>query len=113
MAALAGAIHCQILLGKLDEAKQQLDFLEEVQATIGKSAEVSYLSAILAIKQNRGSDAILALLDESAQLHFQAVKDVPLGAQYFILLNPDFILQVPIHCSHLYHSITVLFLDCE
>lgn len=94
MAALSGAIHCQILLGKLEEAKQQLDFLEEVQATIGKSAEVSYLSAILGVKQNKSNDTVLFLLDETAQLHFQVVKGVPLGPQYFTLLNPDFVLQV-------------------
>lgn len=98
MAALSGAIHCQILLGKLDEAKQQLDFLEEVQSTIGKSAEVCHLSAMLCMKQHQGANVILPLLEETAHMHFQAVKGIPLGAHYFRVLNPDFILQVMSNC---------------
>ena len=32
-----GIIHCQILEGALDDAEQQLDFLNEIQQSIGKS----------------------------------------------------------------------------
>lgn len=35
---LSGQIRVQLLLGQVDEAQQQLEFLKEVQATIGKSA---------------------------------------------------------------------------
>ena len=32
-----GIIHCQILEGALDDAEQQLDFLNEIQQSIGKA----------------------------------------------------------------------------
>jgi tetratricopeptide repeat protein 21B len=52
VAALNGTILCQLLEGKLDDAEQQLNFLAEIQASIGKTATLSYLRALLASKQN-------------------------------------------------------------
>jgi hypothetical protein len=38
---------------KLDDAETQLDFLNEVQQSIGKSAELCFLTALLHQKKNR------------------------------------------------------------
>lgn len=35
---MSGMIHCQVLMGMLDDAEQQLEFFKEIQSTIGKSA---------------------------------------------------------------------------
>ena len=43
VSALTGIISCQLKLGHVDEAAQQLDFLNEIQQSIGRSA-VSNLS---------------------------------------------------------------------
>ena len=34
--ALIGVIKCQVMMGKLDDAEQQLEFLNEIQASMGK-----------------------------------------------------------------------------
>ena len=38
---LTGIIHWQVMDGKLDEAEQQIEFLTEIQSSIGKNT-VSY-----------------------------------------------------------------------
>ena len=35
---IPGIIHCQLIEGDLDEASQQLDFLNEIQQSIGRTA---------------------------------------------------------------------------
>lgn len=51
--ALAGFIRCQLIEGQLQDADQQLEFLSEIQQSIGKSPELTYLRAILAMKKNK------------------------------------------------------------
>ena len=49
--ALIGVIKCQLMMGKLDEAEQQLEFLNEIQASMGKSTELLFLGALLTWRQ--------------------------------------------------------------
>ncbi|KAK7092869.1 tetratricopeptide repeat protein 21B-like [Littorina saxatilis] len=92
--ALTGIIRCQLLEDQVDEAAQQLEFLNEIQQSLGRSAELAYLSGVLAMKKNKGPEKITELLNEAIELHFAGLKGLPLGIQYFVLLNPDFLLQV-------------------
>ncbi|XP_078334495.1 tetratricopeptide repeat protein 21B-like isoform X4 [Crassostrea virginica] len=92
--SLTGIIRCQLIENQLDDAAQQLDFLQEVQQSIGRTSELAYLSAALCIKRGEGPDKAYKLLNEAVEIHFGALKGNPLGPQYFLLLNPDFLLQM-------------------
>ncbi|KAK6182507.1 hypothetical protein SNE40_010181 [Patella caerulea] len=92
--SLTGIIRCQLLENQLDDAAQQLEFLTEIQQSIGRLAELSYLSAILAQKKNQGPEKVTELLNDCIEVHFAGLKGLPLGVQYFFLMNPDFLLQV-------------------
>ncbi|KAJ8418796.1 hypothetical protein AAFF_G00002950 [Aldrovandia affinis] len=108
MPALAGMIHCQLLQGQLEEAAQQLEFLSEIQQSIGQSAvthhsmsimcsknkEVALLQAMLACKSGAGQEVVGTLLKEAAELHFSAIQGLPLGVKYFEKLNPAFLFEV-------------------
>ncbi|XP_059173967.1 tetratricopeptide repeat protein 21B-like [Physella acuta] len=94
VAALTGIIGCQLLQGHIDEAAQQLEFLTEIQQSIGRSAELAYLSSVLAMKKGKGPDKVMELLNESIELHFAGLKGLPLGIDYYCKLNPDFLLRV-------------------
>ncbi|KAK3772094.1 hypothetical protein RRG08_061179 [Elysia crispata] len=94
VSALTGIISCQLKLGHVDEAAQQLDFLNEIQQSIGRSADLAYLSAVLAMKQGKGPETVTQLLNEAIELHFAGLKGLPLGIDYYCRLNPDFLLQV-------------------
>lgn len=92
--SLTGIIRCQLIENQLDDAAQQLDFLQEVQQSIGRTSELAYLSAALSIKRGEGPDKAYKLLNEAVEIHFNALKGNPLGPQYYLLLNPDFLLQM-------------------
>ncbi|CAB4022833.1 tetratricopeptide repeat 21B-like, partial [Paramuricea clavata] len=92
--ALTGIINCQLLENMVDDAEQQLEFLSEIQQSIGKSAELSYLGAVLARKKERRFEEVIVLLNESTDSHFKELQGIPLGFEYFLKLNPEFLLQV-------------------
>ena len=72
----AGIIHCQILEGQLEDAAQQLEFLGEVRASLGKLPELLYLEALLSHHQGQPQSEVVAKLEEAALLHFEQVKVV-------------------------------------
>ncbi|WAR05764.1 TT21B-like protein [Mya arenaria] len=94
VSALTGIIRCQLHDNQLDDAAQQLEFLGEIQQSIGTSAELVYMSAVLAMKKSTGPEKCLELLNTCIETHFKSLKGFPLGIEYFRLMNPDFLLQV-------------------
>ncbi|XP_030886592.1 tetratricopeptide repeat protein 21B [Leptonychotes weddellii] len=89
-----GFIRCRLIEGQLQDADQQLEFLREIQQSIGKSAELTYLHAILAMKKNKQQEEVINLLNDVLDTHFSQLEDLPLGIQYFENLNPDFLLEI-------------------
>ncbi|RDD45285.1 Tetratricopeptide repeat protein 21B [Trichoplax sp. H2] len=92
--ALIGIIKCQIAENQFDEAKQQLELLQEVQQSIGKVAEVPYLSAVMAHKINSDIEKVTGMLNSAVDIHFSSLGRLPLGMEYYMKLNPDFIIQI-------------------
>ncbi|KAL5010855.1 hypothetical protein ScPMuIL_013160 [Solemya velum] len=86
--------YAELLENQLDEASQQIEFLNEIQQSIGRSSDLAYLSAVLATKKKQSPEKITALLNEAIEIHFGSLKGYPLGVQYFYMLNPDFLIQV-------------------
>ncbi|XP_072455056.1 tetratricopeptide repeat protein 21A isoform X5 [Notamacropus eugenii] len=94
IAALTGIIWCQILEGNLEEAEQQLEFLKEVQLSLGKSEVLTFLQALLASKKHKSEQGATALLKEAAELHFSNMQGLPLSVEYFEKLNPIFLVNI-------------------
>ncbi|XP_065740814.1 tetratricopeptide repeat protein 21A isoform X2 [Phocoena phocoena] len=94
MAALTGVIWCQILDGHLEEAEHQLEFLKEVQQSLGKSEVLVFLQALLASKKHKGEQEAAALLKEAAELHFSSTQALPLSTEYFERLDPLFLVCI-------------------
>ncbi|XP_044274364.1 tetratricopeptide repeat protein 21B [Varanus komodoensis] len=92
--ALTGIIRSQLMEGKLDDVEQQLEFLNEIQQSIGKSAELSYLRAVLAMKKHKGQEEVITLLNDVLDTHFSSLQGLPLGVEYFEKLNPDFLIEI-------------------
>uniref|UniRef100_A0A8C5R7T2 Tetratricopeptide repeat domain 21B n=1 Tax=Leptobrachium leishanense TaxID=445787 RepID=A0A8C5R7T2_9ANUR len=92
--ALTGIIRCQLLEGQLQDADQQLEFLMEIQQSIGKSAELMYLRAVLAMKKQKKQEEVIHLLNDVLDTHFSSLQGLPLGISYFEKLNPDFLLEI-------------------
>uniref|UniRef100_A0A8C0DK18 Tetratricopeptide repeat domain 21A n=1 Tax=Balaenoptera musculus TaxID=9771 RepID=A0A8C0DK18_BALMU len=94
MAALTGVIWCQILDGHLEEAEHQLEFLKEVQQSLGKSEVLVFLQALLASKKHKGEQEAAALLKEAAELHFSSMQALPLSSEYLERLDPLFLVCI-------------------
>ncbi|XP_029461519.1 tetratricopeptide repeat protein 21B isoform X2 [Rhinatrema bivittatum] len=94
VSALTGIIRCQLIEGQLQDADQQLEFLAEIQQSIGKSGELSYLRAVLAMKRHKRQEEVIHLLNDVLDTHFSSLQGLPLGVEYFERLNPDFLLEV-------------------
>ncbi|XP_039211194.1 tetratricopeptide repeat protein 21A isoform X4 [Crotalus tigris] len=92
--SLTGIIWCQVLGGKLEEAEQQLEFLKEVQQSIGKSSVLAYLQAVIASRKNKTEQIVGAFLNEAAELHFSALHGLPLSIEYYEKLNPMFLIEI-------------------
>ncbi|KAM4626732.1 tetratricopeptide repeat protein 21B [Discoglossus pictus] len=94
VSALTGIIRCQLIEGHLQDADQQLEFLKEIQQSIGKSGELLYLRAVLAMKKQKRQEDVINLLNDVLDTHFSALQGLPLGIHYFEKLNPDFLLEI-------------------
>ncbi|CAI2728811.1 unnamed protein product [Schistosoma spindalis] len=91
---LKAVVKCQLLQNNLHEASTQLEFLSELQPTIGKSSEVSYMVSVLRRKQGLSTSQILTPLNEAMELQLHKLRNVSLSLEYYELLNPDFLLQL-------------------
>ncbi|XP_035377935.1 tetratricopeptide repeat protein 21B [Electrophorus electricus] len=94
VSALIGIIRCQLSEGHLQGAEQQLEFLTEIQQSIGKSAELMYLRALLAAKKQKSQDEVTSLLNDTVETHFSTLRGLPLSVEYYEKLNPDFLLEI-------------------
>ncbi|XP_057279730.1 tetratricopeptide repeat protein 21B isoform X2 [Pezoporus wallicus] len=92
--ALTGIIRCQLIQGQLEDVEQQLEFLNEIQQSIGKSGELSFLCAVLAMKKQKRQEEVIALLNDVLDTHFSSLCGFPLGVEYLEKLNPDFLLEI-------------------
>lgn len=91
--ALYGIIHCRIQEGNLDDAEEQLEFLSEIQVSVGKSPDLAFLQSLLAWRKRKDVEAALNLLNETLTLHITAFK-AAVGYDFFIKLNADFMLEI-------------------
>ncbi|XP_037998869.1 tetratricopeptide repeat protein 21B isoform X3 [Motacilla alba alba] len=94
VSALTGIIRCQLIQGQFEDAEHQLEFLNEIQQSIGKSGELSFLHAVLAMKKHKRQEDVFALLNDVLDTHFSSLHGFPLGVEYFEKLNPDFLLEI-------------------
>ncbi|XP_039250500.2 tetratricopeptide repeat protein 21B-like [Styela clava] len=102
--ALTGVIRCQLFSDDvsstqqrkevLAEVSQQLEFLREVQQAIGQDPELLYLNAVHSRKNNKPQEESYQFLKDAMKAHFKSLKGLPLGEEYFMTLNPDFILDL-------------------
>ncbi len=91
--ALSGIIACQLREGQLEVAREQLDFLKEIQATPASAckSEILYMSAVLGRKTGKVTEETLQTLNEAVETHFKTVRGLAFGAEYLTVMNPDYV----------------------
>lgn len=101
VAAIQGMIHCQILSGKLKDAKDQLDFFSVIQDSVEETPELLYLKAQLAWKNDGDESGHIKILAQIVEMHQQDLKYAQYkgncpkySPEWFEKFNPDFLLEV-------------------
>ena len=89
--ALSGIISCQLLDKQYDIAKEQLDFLKEIQGGTVNKAEILYMSSVLGRLTQASSEDVMVSLNEAVESHFRTVRSLTFGPEYLTLINPDFV----------------------
>ncbi|KAG1708704.1 hypothetical protein DVH05_022330 [Phytophthora capsici] len=97
--ALHGMIYCQIKLGQLEDASQQMEFLSVIQESIGASASFAFLQALLSWEKDRDRPRHVKLLQQAMQIHMDRLKETIQGPDVsthdtMSLLNPIFLVEV-------------------
>jgi len=89
-------IICQIFLGELDEAAQQFEFLNAIHgdSATGKSTELCYIGALLAMRLEKNAESSIMKLEETATFHMDQFQKSSISFDYIIRFNPDFLLQI-------------------
>ena len=87
--ALSGIISCQLLDKQFDIAKEQLEFLKEIQGN--NKAEILYMNAVLGRHTQVNPDQVMINLNDAVDSHFRAVRGLTFGSEYLTVMNPDFV----------------------
>ena len=91
--AISGTIYCQLHTGAVEDAAAQLELFQMVQETIGRTAELAFLDALLAWRGAQDVEGHLSALDEARGLHRATVlsaQEAPTATVFSSLqaLNP-------------------------
>ncbi|RLN88750.1 hypothetical protein BBJ28_00009806 [Nothophytophthora sp. Chile5] len=94
--ALHGLIYCQIKLGQLEDAAQQMEFLSVIQESLGSSASFVFLQALLSWEKDRDRAKQIKLLQQAMQIHLDKLKEAPGVSTHESMsqLNPLFLVEV-------------------
>lgn len=113
MDPMIGMLKAMIAKSNFSEAEIQLEFLSEMSRSLGgKTSQVAFIEGVLhgRRKVGRGNfgemeeklKASNQALDESLKLHIKLQKSLPQNLQFYIHLNPDYLLSLA--NEFLYHS---------
>ena len=96
---LTGMIQCRLLQGMIDDAEQQIEFVNEIQVSVGKTPEMAFLEAMLNCRRpNMDAEtkisSVIRYLDESLKLQIAQTKALNQDYSFYIKLNPDFLLSL-------------------
>jgi tetratricopeptide repeat protein 21B len=104
--AVTGMIRCQLEGGQLVDAEQQIEFMREIQQSIGESPELTLLTALLAWRKDGNRSKAVTLLDGTLETFWRmqpnATSSSPIGTSWnlenihtrFVHCNLDFLLQI-------------------
>lgn len=94
MEPLYGMIYCRIMQGKIEDAQQQVELVNEISEGSPKSAMHYFLEAMISYRKSQPKDTTIKLLDQCLNLHITDTKEVPAGFEFYTKLNPDFLLEL-------------------
>lgn len=93
-------IYCRVRQDQLDDAEQQLEFINEInEANSGggqgaKMAELVFIEAMIEWRKRGNAEQAIKLLDQALNLHIAATKQASGNLEFYIKLNADFMMEL-------------------
>lgn len=91
-------IECRLLQEDFDDAEHQIEFVNVMQQTLGRTPIIAYLEAVLTLRKARQAAPALVeahkILDGALKLQIAFSKSLPPGFSYYAKLNPDFLFAI-------------------
>ena len=91
-------IECKLLQDDIDDAENQIQFVNVMQQTVGRTPMIAYLEALLTIKKpNQTSNSLLQfykILDGALKMQIAYSKTLSSGFSYYSKLNPNFLFSI-------------------
>lgn len=87
-----GLIYGKIINGGVDEAHEQLEFMQHTHQSFGKNSRFSFLSSLVASKKLNFSTA-LQQLNEALTLHISEFRQAS-GFEFFRKLDPHYMMLI-------------------
>eukprot|EP00760_Papus_ankaliazontas_P014107 PhM_4_TR15957/c0_g1_i1/m.102859/K19673/TTC21B, IFT139; tetratricopeptide repeat protein 21B len=91
---LMGSVRCSIMTGRLDEAERQLEFLNEIQSPLGRSAELLLLTAMLTWRKYNDSQKAVAYLVEAMEAMEATMQSLTPGLDMYITCSPHVLTDI-------------------
>lgn len=94
MSSLLGLIRCYIITGNLNEAAQNIEFVNEIQTGQVRNVELLYLAALIKWRRNKSQSQSLEKLDQAVEAYRQEIAQQQLGVEMYGRLNPSLIIDI-------------------
>lgn len=91
-------IQCKLLQDDIDDAENQIEFVNVMQQTVGRTPVIAYLEALLTIKKpnqtNNSLNEFYKILDGALKMQIAYSKTLNSGFSYYSKLNPNFLFSI-------------------
>ena len=82
----------------IDDAENQIEFVNVMQQTVGRTPVIAYLEALLTIKKpnqtNNSLNEFYKILDGALKMQIAYSKTLNSGFSYYSKLNPNFLFSI-------------------
>jgi tetratricopeptide repeat protein 21B len=89
-----GLVKCMIVGNQLDEAKEKIEFLTEIQSSSTKNAELLFLTAMVLWRRERDQKGSLEKLDQAVAAHQADFQAQASGMELYVKLNAHMMLEM-------------------
>jgi tetratricopeptide repeat protein 21B len=85
--------------GVIEDAEQQIEFINEMQVSTGRTADIAYLEGQLTLRKQFKNDQErlqtgMKFIDEALKMHINVTKNLLPGFDFYTHLNADFLLSL-------------------
>ncbi|KJH40647.1 hypothetical protein DICVIV_13393 [Dictyocaulus viviparus] len=83
-----------LMLGKVDDALAQLNFMKEANPAISDFAIYHFVAAVLAKYKDKSFEKFMKMINDSINIHIDKTQSIEFGIKYLRSLDTDFLMGI-------------------